>query len=73
VKKEYKFSELEELKNPYPGKKKAVGIHLSPQVVDYFKGLGDETGIAYQKLGRRSEVLTCFAASELIGARRRIG
>jgi len=38
------------LKNPYPAKKKAVGINLSPQVVDYFKGLADETGLPYQKL-----------------------
>jgi hypothetical protein len=41
---------LKELQNPYPVKKKAVGINLSPQVVDYFKGLAEETGVAYQKL-----------------------
>jgi hypothetical protein len=28
----------------------AVGINLSPQVVDYFKALADETGLPYQKL-----------------------
>jgi hypothetical protein len=28
---------LKELKNPYARKKKAVGINLSPEVVDYFK------------------------------------
>jgi hypothetical protein len=28
----------------------AVGINLSPEVVDYFKGLADETGLPYQKL-----------------------
>jgi predicted DNA binding CopG/RHH family protein len=50
MKKEYDFSKLKELKNPYAGKKKAVGINLSPQVVDYFKGLADETGLPYQKL-----------------------
>ena len=50
MRKEYNFSELKELKNPYPGKKKAVGINLSPEVVDYFKGLAEETGVAYQKL-----------------------
>jgi predicted DNA binding CopG/RHH family protein len=48
MKKEYDFSKLKELKNPYAGKKKAVGINLSPQVVDYFKGLADETGLPYQ-------------------------
>jgi predicted DNA binding CopG/RHH family protein len=50
MKKEYNFSKLKEVKNPYPGKKKAVGINLSPEVVDYFKGLAEETGVAYQKL-----------------------
>jgi len=50
MKKEYNFSKLKELKNPYPGKKKVVGINLSPEVVDYFKGLAEETRVAYQKL-----------------------
>jgi predicted DNA binding CopG/RHH family protein len=38
------------MKNPYAGKKKAVDINLSPEVLDYFKGLVDETGLSYQKL-----------------------
>jgi len=46
VRKEYDFSKLKELKNPYPGKKKAVGINLSPEVVDYFKGLAGRDGTA---------------------------
>lgn len=50
MKKEYNFSKLKELKNPYPGKKKAVGINLSPEVLDYFKELAQETGVPYQKL-----------------------
>jgi predicted DNA binding CopG/RHH family protein len=50
MKKEYDFSKLKEVRNPYAGKKKAVGINLSPAVVDYFKGLADETGLPYQKL-----------------------
>jgi len=53
MKKEYDFSKLKELKNPYAGKKKAVGINLSPKVLDYFKDLADETdetGLPYQKL-----------------------
>jgi uncharacterized protein len=50
MKKEYDFSRMKELKNPYKGKKQAVGINLSPEVVDYFKGLADETGLPYQKL-----------------------
>jgi hypothetical protein len=34
MKKEYDFSKMKELKNPYTGKKQAVGINLSPEVVD---------------------------------------
>lgn len=48
--KEYDFAKLKELKNPYPRKKNAVGINLSPEVLDYFKGLAEETGLPYQKL-----------------------
>jgi predicted DNA binding CopG/RHH family protein len=50
MKKEYNFSKLKEVKNPYAGRKKAVGINLSPEVVDYFKELAQETGLPYQKL-----------------------
>jgi len=50
MRKEYDFSKLKELKNRYAGKKKAVGINLSPEVVDYFKALATETGLPYQKL-----------------------
>jgi predicted DNA binding CopG/RHH family protein len=41
---------MKELKNPYAAKKHAVGINLSPEVVDYFKGLAKETGLPYQRL-----------------------
>ena len=50
MRKEYDFSKLKERKNQYAGKKKAVGINLSPEVVDYFKKLAAETGLPYQKL-----------------------
>jgi predicted DNA binding CopG/RHH family protein len=51
VKKEYDFKRMKEVRNPYAGKKKkAVGINLSPVVIDYFKDLAEETGIPYQKL-----------------------
>jgi hypothetical protein len=33
------FSEMKELQNRYTGGTQAVGIHLSPEVVDYFKGM----------------------------------
>jgi hypothetical protein len=39
MKKEYDFSELKELKNPYPGNEKAVGTNLSVEVFNYFKKL----------------------------------
>lgn len=50
MKREYDFPKLKEVKNPYAGKKKAVGINLSPEVLDYFKGLAEETRLPYQKL-----------------------
>jgi predicted DNA binding CopG/RHH family protein len=50
MKKEYDFSKMREIKNPYAGKKKAVGINLSPAVIDYFKKLAEETNLPYQKL-----------------------
>lgn len=51
MKKEYDLKKMKEVKNPYPTKKKkAVGINLSPAVIDYFKELSDETGVSYQKL-----------------------
>lgn len=50
MKKEYDLSKMKEIKNPYAGKKKAVGINLSTAVIDYFKKLSGETGIPYQQL-----------------------
>ena len=51
MRKEYDFAKLKKRKNPYAGKiKKSVGINLSPEVLDYFKALADETGLPYQKL-----------------------
>jgi predicted DNA binding CopG/RHH family protein len=50
MKKEYDFSKAKQLKNPFIGKKLAVGINLSPEVIDYFKEMALETNIPYQKL-----------------------
>lgn len=50
MKKEYDFSKMKGKKNPYASKKKAVGINLSSEVIDYFKGLSKESGIPYQTL-----------------------
>ena len=50
MKKEYDFSKMKGEKNPYAAQKRAVGINLSHEVIDYFKKLADETAIPYQKL-----------------------
>lgn len=50
MRKEYDFAKMQAVSNPYAGKKKAVGINLSPAVIDYFKKLADETSVPYQKL-----------------------
>lgn len=50
MKKEYNFSKMKAEKNPYAAKRKAVGINLSHEVIDYFKRLSEETGVPYQKL-----------------------
>lgn len=50
MKKEYDFSKMKAKKNPYASKKKAVGINLSADVIDYFKSLPESTGLPYQTL-----------------------
>ena len=50
MKKEYDFSKLKEINNRHGANQKTVGINLSPEVIDYFKGLADKTGLPYQKL-----------------------
>jgi predicted DNA binding CopG/RHH family protein len=41
---------LKELKNCTQGRKRHLGINVSPEVMDFFKGLAEETGLPYQKL-----------------------
>lgn len=49
MKEEYNFSQS--VKNPYIKKlKKQVTIRLEEEVVEYFRGLAEETGIPYQSL-----------------------
>ncbi|NJL61693.1 MAG: BrnA antitoxin family protein [Methylacidiphilales bacterium] len=49
MKDEYDFSQS--VKNPYIKKlKKQVTIRLEEEIVEYFKGLAEETGISYQSL-----------------------
>ncbi len=73
MKKEYDISKMKEVKNPYAGRKKAVGINLSPEVIDYFKKLAEQTTIPYQKLIDRREFPSCTrtaSPSRDAGARR---
>lgn len=51
MKKEYDFSNMKSRKNPYASKlKKSVTIRLSEDVIEYFKGMAEETGVPYQSL-----------------------
>ena len=48
---EYDFSKMKSRKNPYAAKlKKPVTIRLGEDVIDYFKGMAEETGVPYQSL-----------------------
>ena len=51
IKAEYDLSKLKSRKNPYASKlKKPVTMRLSEDVVDYFKGMAEESGVPYQSL-----------------------
>ena len=51
MKKEYDFSKMKSRKNPYASKlKKPVTIRLSEDVIEYFKGMSEESGVPYQSL-----------------------
>jgi uncharacterized protein (DUF4415 family) len=51
MKAEYDLSKLKSRKNPYASKlKKPVTMRLSEDVVDYFKGMAEESGVPYQSL-----------------------
>lgn len=50
MKKEYDLKNMKAEKNRYAKRKKAVGINLSHEVLDYFKSLADELGLPYQSL-----------------------
>lgn len=65
MKKEYNLSKMKGIKNPYASKKKAAGINLSPKVIDYFKELAKETGVAYP-------VLINLYLSECVESKRKI-
>ena len=51
MKAEYDLSKLKARKNPYASQlKRPVTMRLSGDVVDYFKGMAEESGIPYQSL-----------------------
>ncbi len=51
MRKEYEFSKMKGRKNPHAKKlKKQVTLRLGIDVIEYFKGLAQETGIPYQNL-----------------------
>ncbi len=51
MKKEYDFAAMKGQRNPYAREsKKQVTIRLATEVIEYFKGLAEETGIPCQNL-----------------------
>ncbi len=51
MKKEYDLSKMKSRKNPYASKlKKPVTMRLSEDVIEYFKGMVEESGVPYQSL-----------------------
>jgi predicted DNA binding CopG/RHH family protein len=50
MRKEYDFSKMKQLENPFAGKTFVVSANLNPELIDYFKALASATGIPYQEL-----------------------
>ena len=51
MKAEYDFSKMKGRKNPYASKlKKSVTIRMGEDIIAYFKGMAEESGIPYQSL-----------------------
>ena len=51
MKTEYDLSKMKSRKNPYAAKlKEPVSMQLSEDVVAYFKGMADESGVSYESL-----------------------
>jgi uncharacterized protein (DUF4415 family) len=51
MKQEYDFSKMKSRKNPYAAKlKRQVTIRMRDDVITYFKGMSEDTGIPYQSL-----------------------
>ena len=52
MKKEYDFSKLKEIKNPYPGKKKVVGTNFEFGSCGLFQGTGGGDGTSLLEADR---------------------
>jgi uncharacterized protein (DUF4415 family) len=51
MKKEYDLSKMKKRKNPFSKQlKKQVTLRMGVDIIDYFKGMSEETGIPYQNL-----------------------
>jgi uncharacterized protein (DUF4415 family) len=51
MKKEYDLSKMKTRPNPYAKRlKKQVTLRIGQDVIDYFKGLSEKTGVPYQSL-----------------------
>jgi uncharacterized protein (DUF4415 family) len=51
MKPEYDLSTMKSRKNPYASKlKKSVTMRLGEDVISYFKGMAEESGVPYQSL-----------------------
>ena len=51
MKSEYDLSQMKARKNPYAAKlKRPISMRLSDDVVTYFKGMANESGLPYQSL-----------------------
>ncbi len=51
MKEEYDLSTMKSRKNPYASKlKKSVTMRLGEDVIAYFKGMAEESGVPYQSL-----------------------
>ena len=51
MKKEYDLSKMKSRRNPYAARlKRQVTIRMGDDVIEYFKGMSEESGIPYQTL-----------------------
>ena len=51
MKDEYDLSNMKVRRNPYAAKlKKSVTMHLSEDIIEYFKAMAEEEGVPYQNL-----------------------